>query len=239
MSGNGSGVFGIPAGSIDGYPFPGSPGFDLFHGLVDMGNSGSLYGVGGGQYVLHVFTNLNPSARYSFRGTVTRNGKSIPDHPTRWTLCSIVGARSFTDAHTPGTLTASTLLPGLTLTNGQVAFQSGINTNGQVVGWDDIQPAADGTFTIVNQPYIGATDHDTPSVNIGYILAAFLLTEHPGHRHRAGVPVVQGRRRRHPRRNHGELSQGRGPGLRQRILLCGGAKPLRQPDQPNLPRRGE
>jgi streptogramin lyase len=46
----------------------------------------------------------------------------------------------------------------LTLTNGQAAFQAGINTNGMVVGWDDIAPAPDGTFTVVNQSYNGPTD---------------------------------------------------------------------------------
>lgn len=178
MVGTGNGVFTVPAG--DGttyYPFPETPGYNLFHGIVDLGNSGSLYGVGSGQYVLHVFTNLNPAARYSFRGTVARNGTTVGTHDVRWTLCSITGARSFTDAHTPGTLTASTVLTGLALTNGQVAFQTGINTNGQVVGWDEIQPGTDGTFTVVNQPYNGVTDHASASANIGYILAGLLLTE--------------------------------------------------------------
>jgi hypothetical protein len=177
MIGNGTSPFTVPAGNGLAYPFPGSPGYDLFHGIVDMGNVGSLYGVGAAQYVLHVFTNLNPAARYSFRGTVTRGGNAIGTHDIRWTLCSITGARSFTDAHTPGTLTASTVLTGLVLTNGQVAFQSGFNTNGQVVGWDDIQPAPDGSFTVVNQPYNGVTDHDNASGNLGYILAAVMLTE--------------------------------------------------------------
>jgi len=35
-----------------------------------------------------------------------------------------------------------------------------------VVGWDNIQPAADGHLTVVDQPYNGVTDHDGAGANV-------------------------------------------------------------------------
>src|SRR5580765_5924051 len=46
---NANGVFALPA--TPGYPFPGSPAYGLFHGFVDMGNTGSAFGVGANQSV--------------------------------------------------------------------------------------------------------------------------------------------------------------------------------------------
>ena len=175
---NANGVFGLPA--TPGYPFPETPAYNLFHGICDMGNLGSAFGVGGGQSVRLTFTQLNPAMRYKFRGSVVRNGTAIGTHDVRWTLNSIEGALSFVSAHSSGTgmVTPASPVPGLTLTNGQAAFQSGINTNGMAVGWDEIVPAADGTFTVVNQPYNGPTDVAAATANVGYVLTAIVLTEY-------------------------------------------------------------
>src|SRR6185436_10103819 len=115
-----------------------------------------------------------------FRGSVVRNGTAVGTHDVRWTLNSIEGALSFVSAHSTGTglVKQGSPVAGLTLTNGQAAFQTGINTNGMVVGWDDIAPAPDGTFTVVNQPYNGPTDVASASGNIGYVLTAVVLTEY-------------------------------------------------------------
>lgn len=189
---NATGVFGLPAAG--GYPYSGTPAYNYFNGITDFGASGSMFGVGAGQAVRLTFTNLNPAMHYKFRGTAVRNGASIGTHDLRWTLCSIEGALSFVSAHTPDAAptngmsivtpnTPASDVPGLTLTNGQAAFQSGVNTNGMVVGWDDIVPAADGTFTVVNQSYNGpmrdlggALTNATP--NIGYVLADIVLVEY-------------------------------------------------------------
>ncbi len=178
-----TGVFGLPASG--GQPFPGTPAYNHFAGLVSIGNLGSMFGVGAGQQVMLTFANLNPAMRYKFRGTAVRNGGTVGTHDVRWTLNSITGAVSFVSAHTVSKtlLVPSSPVPGLSLTNGQAAFQSGINTNGMVVGWDDIVPGPDGTFTIVNQPYNGPflKDDDTvgnATANVGYVLEAFVLTEY-------------------------------------------------------------
>ena len=184
---NGNSPFGTPA-TIN-YPFPNTPAYDLFHGIVDLGNNGSGVGMGAGQSVTLTFTNLDPTMRYAFRATTVRNGATVGTHDRRWTYVEIRGATSFVDASTPGCLTAATVLPGLTLLPGQVAFQSGINTNGDVVAWEDIVPSANGTFSIVQGPYAGVitniygtlppgTTVSTATANLGYVLAGIQVSEY-------------------------------------------------------------
>ena len=157
--------------------FPGTPASLLFDGIVDLANADSAIGLSAGEQdaVILTFTNLNPSMRYTFYGTAVRNGPTPNVHPGRWTISSIVGATSFANAHTSGVLTQGT--PGLSLTNGQGVFQSGINTNGEMVGWTQIQPAPNGTFSVESRGYSGPVSGGTFGTlltnafdNIGYAL---------------------------------------------------------------------
>ncbi len=188
-----------------GYPLPGTPAFDVFSpggvSIVDLGNVGSAVGLGnfigsvGQDNVVLTFTNLNPSMRYKFRGTTVRNGNGIGTHSGRWSLCSITGAVSAVDAGTAAVLTSANLpgVPGLTLTNGQQVFQSGVNTNGDMVGWDAIDPGPDGSFSVITAGYNGAVKDFYSNMGpnagpgsiftnaygaIGYGLAAIMLTEY-------------------------------------------------------------
>jgi hypothetical protein len=150
-----------------GYPFAGTPAYELFSPggvtITDLGNAGDAIGVGnivsgvGQDTVVLTFSNLNAGMRYKLRGTAVRNGNGVGTHSGRWTISSIAGADSFTDANTPFVLTSANLpgVPGLALTNGQQVFQSGVNTNGDMVGWDAINPGADGTFSIITKGYGG------------------------------------------------------------------------------------
>lgn len=152
-----------------GYAFAGTPAYDLFTpggtSIVDMGNAGSAIGLGnfaggaiaGNDTVVLTFTNLDPSMRYAFRGNSVRNGTGVGTHSGRWTISSLAGAVSATDAGTPGVITSANLLsiPNLTLTNWQQVFQSGVNTNGDLVGWDDISPGPDGSFSVITKGYSG------------------------------------------------------------------------------------
>ncbi len=149
-----------------GYPDAGTPAYNLFMPggavITDLANAGSSVGLGnfsgnvGQDTVVLTFTNLDPSMRYKFRGTAVRAGTG-DTHYGRWTLCSIAGAEAFTDAGTPGILTSANLpgVPGLSLTNGQQVFQSGVNIQGDLVGWDEISPGADGSFSIITKGYNG------------------------------------------------------------------------------------
>ncbi len=114
------------------------------------------------------FKNLNPAMRYSFRGTVIRKGTVYgANHPGRRTYCNLEGADAFTDAHTAGCITKDTPLPeffsaranvtfpAVNFAPGEAVFQSGLNTQGDMVGYDDIQPGADGTFAVVVRGWCG------------------------------------------------------------------------------------
>src|SRR5688572_7145390 len=92
-------------------PFPATPAYDLFNGIVDLANADSAIGLsaGEGDAVILTFTNLNPAMRYSFRGTAVRNGTLADTHPGRWSISSISGATSFVSAHTPDVLTSVTI----------------------------------------------------------------------------------------------------------------------------------
>jgi hypothetical protein len=127
-------------------------------------------------YVTMTFGGLDPSKRYVFRGTVARNG----GYGTRWSLASIA-ADGWTDAHIngdggPGVLTGNSF-PASALSVGQAAFNSGANNEGAVVGWNDIAPFPDGTFSITNQQYTGAIPGGRADGPYGYSFAAMMLAE--------------------------------------------------------------
>src|SRR5437867_3829069 len=81
------------------------------------------------------------------RGTGVRGG----GYALRWTVATIIGARTWVDAHIngnggPGVLTSNNFPASLGA--GQAAWNAGDNLQGAVIGWDFITPALDGTFTI-------------------------------------------------------------------------------------------
>lgn len=160
-------------------PFVNTPAGDLFYGVVDVGNTNSVIGVrlSANTYVTLRFSGLDPSKRYSFRGTSLRNG----GYALRWTVATLLGAQDWVDAHMngagPGVLT-SNQFPAY-LGPGQAAYNSGDNKEGAVVGWDFISPAPDGTFSVQSSNYVGAIPGGlmADSTRYGYAISAFLLAE--------------------------------------------------------------
>ena len=160
----------VPAGPTVPFRTPSSTvrPYNLFHGIVDLSNPGSLFGVGSGQSVFLTFTNLNPAMHYKFRGR--SSGTASPSERT------ISAGRC---ARSPGPTPSSMRIRrhrhsyhrqrfgGIDLDQRPGGFQSGINTDGRVIGWDDIVPGADGTFTVVNQDYEGVTDVASSSAHVG------------------------------------------------------------------------
>ncbi len=168
-------------GSIQ-YPGGGTPGSNLFNGIVDLGNNNSALGVrfssgGGYSAVTLTFSNLDPSFRYIFRGTAVRGN----NYTRRWTLASLRGVDSFTNAHQGSGVFTRENFPTGTMTNGQAAYNSGENrANGAVIGWDEIAPGADGVFTVKCEQYV---DNPLPNAltpdltTYGYAFAGIMLAQ--------------------------------------------------------------
>jgi hypothetical protein len=163
------------------YPNAGTPAYNLFNGIVDVGNNG-IPGIrnSAGTSLIIIFTNLNSGSRYKFRGASVR-GNSYVD---RWSVYTIEGADAFVDAHVDGSANNNLItlseFPTATLTNGQVALNSGENREGSLVGWDEINPGADGVFSIRAQQYMGPTPFGTTanaSTVYGYGFTAIYLEE--------------------------------------------------------------
>jgi hypothetical protein len=165
------------------YPNAGTPAYNLFNGIVDLGNNNSAIGIrsSANTTVTLTFSNLNPALLYKFRGTAVRGN----NYARRWTLASIRGADSYTDAHTAGVFTKVNFPTG-TMTNGQAAYNSGENrAEGALIGWDDIAPGADGIFTIKCEQYVDSPlpNGQTPDLTAyGYAFAGIWLAE-------VGAPV--------------------------------------------------
>jgi Bacterial Ig-like domain len=160
----------------------------IFYGICDLSNDG-IVGVRAvdavpantvDSFVTLTFGGLNPAKRYVFRGGTARNG----GYGTRWSVATI-SADGWTDAHIngnggPGVLTAANFpAAGTNLMAGQAAFNSGANNEGAVVGWNDIVPFADGTFSIICKQYTKQIPGGTATGNApyGYGFGASMLAE--------------------------------------------------------------
>jgi hypothetical protein len=162
--------------SNDG-PRTNTPAGELFFGIVDLSNDG-IVGVdqSDGAYVTITFNNLDPFKRYLFRGTGARGGGYLP----RWSVATITNALEWIDAHTvgvgsPGLLTSNNYPANLGV--GQVAWNSGDNVEGDLIGWDFIAPAGDGSFSIVCGQYLGPHPQGVADSDYAYSFGAMLLAE--------------------------------------------------------------
>lgn len=167
-------------------PLTNTPAHRAFFGKVDLSNPGIVgvdAGVPGGidttiDYVTFTFNNLNPSKRYLFRGTSCRAG----NYGSRWSVATLV-ASAFIDSHevglgSPGVLTSNQYPAELYA--GQAAWNSGDNVEGDLIGWDFIAPAINGSFSLVVSQYVGHIPIGTGSAadpNYGWSFGAILLAE--------------------------------------------------------------
>jgi glucose/arabinose dehydrogenase len=131
-------------------PNAGTPAATLFAGQIAWtAGAGEGVQLDPADSVTYTFSGLDPTRRYTIRSTSARGG----NYANRWTRAEITGTVSQAAAHTAGVLTA---IVEPTLTVRQAAWNSGENRTGAVVGWDYIDPGADGTFAIVARRYAGA-----------------------------------------------------------------------------------
>jgi hypothetical protein len=156
---------------------PGSPADQLFGGKVVIGNDG-LPGIRSSQNTSLIlqFTGLDPAKRYHFRGTVSRGG----GYNDRWSVFSIEGADASVNAHEDGSnnknIITKTTFPQADLQTNQVALNTGDNKAGSLVGWDNIEPGTDGTFSVSARQYTGAAPFGNPSAaSYGYGFSAIYL----------------------------------------------------------------
>ena len=170
----------------NGAPDVGSPADTFFTGKCTIGGAGAD-GIPGIKSSLSTmirlrFSNLDPTKRYKFRGTTCRG---ISTYVDRWSIFKIVEADSAVAAHviahvegTPDGMFTSTSYADAGILPDEVALNSGNNLAGSLVGWDDINPGADGTFAIEARQYLGMAPFGTPSAGpYGYGLNVMYLAE--------------------------------------------------------------
>ena len=164
-----------------GNPLPGTPLDTVFGGYVDFAGTNTYNGievVGTNQWVTNTFRGLDPNRLYSFKGSAVRGNAA---YTNRWTLVRIVGARSYDSAHTSNVLTQAKVA---SLGPDEAALQTGVNTSGDYVGWDNIVPAADGSFSVICSQYVGPVPGGSSDGPRAYALTGIRLEEF------AGVPQV-------------------------------------------------
>jgi hypothetical protein len=139
-------------------PYSGTDAYAIFNGKVDFSGTIIQYSSSIGWFVEIKFTNLNPSKKYTFVGSAFRNS----ENSTRITQCTLQGADAFTNNSSNGVV----------LKSGAVTkFLAANNSNeGYVVRWDDIEPGADGEFSIYT---VSASSTDRRA----YPLHGFMLQE--------------------------------------------------------------
>jgi hypothetical protein len=167
----------------NGAPNTGSPADVFFTGKCTIGGVGAdgIPGVRSSTATMIRlrFSNLNPAKRYKFRGTTCRGNVAYVD---RWSLFKIVEADGFTAAHVDGSanqnLFTATTYPVSAILPEEVALNSGNNLDGSLIGWDNINPGADGTFAVEARQYVGTAPFGTPAAGpYGYALNVMYLAE--------------------------------------------------------------
>jgi hypothetical protein len=154
---------------------PGSDAAATFEGILDLSGNMS-YGDDPGWSLELVFSDLDPDVSYTFAATVHRNGGGdYAGRVTNWLLSGAEGATyaSSAEAHK--------------IDDFNVEFSTGDNTAGLVARWTDIQPGADGSFTIRTSHGVGAANGGIPGADAyrGYAGGLFMLEAQSD-----GVPLM-------------------------------------------------
>ena len=174
-----------PAG-VHGVPVSGTPADVVFGGYVDFGGgpNPAIELDAAADFLLYTFTGLDESLEYNFQAT------AISSHPTytnRWSLFEILGAASFTSAHTAGAFSTAKL-PGLAVN--QVVINTGDNVEGELAWWEHIRPGPGGTFAVRSKKYSGSMPGGSTQGLKGYGLTGFRLEQAPTYTGRTQVPPL-------------------------------------------------
>lgn len=159
----------------------GTDAANTFGGILDLTGNMS-YNDAPGWYLDTTFSGLDPGNVYTYAGTVNRNGgASYSERVTNWT---ILGAESYVFASSDGTHKVG---------DDSVEFSTGNNAAGYVARWTDIQPSAEGTFTIRTSHGIGEENGGLPGAHAykGYAGGLFLLMEQTSTTNQPTTPAVE------------------------------------------------
>lgn len=166
---------GVGSSSTQGTPAAGTPLYAAFNGFVNFqGTPNCALELTAGGVITYTLTGLNPNKRYSFMGSAVRGNDAYTD---RWTLFEIVGAASFTNAHTTKALTTARVP---SITDNQAAINTGANGNpstGDMAAWGNIDSGADGIFTVTCQQYTGPVPGGSSAGSKGYGMTGMRLEE--------------------------------------------------------------
>ena len=167
---------GVAKNASTGTPAPGTPLANVFGGYVDFGGSPDASAeVAGAGVVTYTFSGLKTNLFYRFHGSAVRGD---PTYVNRWTLCEIVGAAAYTNAHSSTNVLTTARVAALT--GAQAAFNSGVNnsaTTGDYVAWDSIRPASNGTFSVTCKQYTGTVPGGASNGSKGYAITGIRLEE--------------------------------------------------------------
>ena len=133
--------------SNNGGDFTAGPAFTAFNGKV--AGSGEYSMQAGAAYQMNL-TGLNPSKRYTISLSANRNQVPASGVDERWGDWEILGAASSTQSSpTPAGTTIQVISPT------EVRLQTENNTaRGDMVTWSNIDPGADGAFSITAHVYL-------------------------------------------------------------------------------------
>ncbi len=146
----------------------GTDAYDTFNGIVDM-TGVTYYANAVGWTVNYAFTGLDPAEKYTFACSAARsklNTEGAPGYPIRIAWVSISDADASTNSSTAGTTDVNA--DGLT-----IGYNTGDNHSlGYVVRWTDIEPGADGDFSV-------SVTHDPAAQDLfkAYACSVLLLEE--------------------------------------------------------------
>jgi hypothetical protein len=163
-------------------PTYGTPAFIVFDGFVDFVGAGFELAATNSSIVTYDFSGLDPNAEYNFQGTAIRGDST---YVNRWTLFELVGASSFTSAHTTGTLTSASV-PAITAA--QVAVNTGDNSRGDLAWWEHIRPDPAGTFSVTSVQYTNTVPGGSSGGVKSYAMTGFRLQKTGVYSGRTSVP---------------------------------------------------
>ena len=169
----------ISVGTLAGNPAAGTPAYETFNGFVDFStNTAAAIQIPQNSFLVYTFSNLNPNARYSFKGTAIRGN---PTYTNRWGKVTIGGADAATPHHTSNALTSANAPADLGPND--VAINFGVNhlpNQGDMAVWDDIVPGPDGIFQVICTRYTGFVPNGSSvagSPPYGYAISGIRLEE--------------------------------------------------------------
>ena len=174
------------AGSVQGHPLRGTPASVVFDGYVDFSGNPDpgLELDSSGDSVTYEFSGLDPNRRYNFQGFAMRGHWG---YSNRWTLVELAGARGNVPKHTDGVRTIAQIT---TLTPQQALLCTGDNNAGDLVWWEEIEPSADGRFSVSCKRYGAAVPGFGSAGATAYALTGFRLESTPSYTGRRELPPL-------------------------------------------------